>query len=89
MPNTQEMNAMLSTYGINLSPDSFSFGNIMAGIIFGIIGLYAFNYGRKEKNYRPLTIGLCLMVYPYFVSNSWLMWGIGIVLSSLLYFWRD
>ena len=89
MPTEQEMNAVMTTYGISPSSLSFSWPNLIGGFIFGIIGLYAFNYGRKERNYKPLAIGLVLMVYPYFISNTILMYAIGAGISSLLYFWRD
>ena len=96
MPNEQEINSALSSYGINLanygitsSGFNFSWPSLIGGFIFGIIGLYAFNHGRKERNYKPVVIGLVLMVYPYFVSNVMLMYGIGIGITSLLYFWRD
>ena len=89
MPTEQEMNSVLSTYGINASSFNFSWPNLIGSFIFGIIGLYAFNYGRKEKSYQPLVIGLVLMVYPYFVPNTILLYLIGVGISSLLYFWRD
>ena len=89
MPTEQEMNTVLSTYGINASSFNFSWPNLIGGFIFGIIGLYAFNYGRKEKSYKPVVIGLVLMVYPYFVPNTILLYAIGAGISSLLYFWRD
>jgi hypothetical protein len=89
MPSEQEMNTILNTYGINSSSFNFSWPQLIGGFIFGIVGLYAFNYGRKEKNYKVLSIGLVLMVYPYFVSNTILVYAIGLGVSSLLYFWRD
>jgi len=33
-----------------------------------------------------VAIGLVLMVYPYFIYNSWLLWGIGVGLLVLLWF---
>ena len=89
MPSEQEMNSVLSTYGVNLSSSNFSFANIMAWIIFGIIGMCAFNYGRKERNYKIIGIGLVLMIYPYFVSNTVWLYVVGVVGTSLLYFWKD
>ncbi len=89
MPLEQEMNAVLNGYGVNISSSNFSFANIMAWVIFGIIGMCAFNYGRKEKNYRPVVVGLVLMIYPYFVSNTLWLYIIGIGVSLLLYFWKE
>jgi ABC-type uncharacterized transport system permease subunit len=89
MPTEQDMNSVLSTYGINLNTSSFSFANIMAWVIFGIIGMCAFNYGRKEKALKPALIGLVLMIYPYFVSNTIVLYVVGVGVSLLLYFWKD
>lgn len=60
--------------------------NILAGIIFGTIGWGAWSYGRKLDLWKPIAIGLALMVYPYFFSNPWLMWGVGIALLVTLWF---
>jgi len=89
MPSQQEISTILNTYGVSPASVSFSFANIMGYIIFGIIGWCAFNYGRKEKNYKVLVIGLVLMLYPYGVTNTLWLYLIGIGVSSLLYFWRD
>lgn len=89
MPSEQELNSVLSSYGVSASGMNFSFANIMAWVIFGIIGWYAASYGWKNKSYKPLIIGVGLMIYPYFISNTILLYVIGVVLSSLLYFWRD
>ncbi len=89
MPTNQEISVILNTYGVNADTSSFSFANIMAWIIFGIIGMAAFNFGRKEKAYRALGVGVVLMVYPYFISNTILLYAVGLGLCALLYFWRD
>ncbi|MEI7998403.1 MAG: hypothetical protein WCH62_02725 [Candidatus Omnitrophota bacterium] len=89
MPTSQDLNAALTTYGVSPSSFSFSFASLMAYIIFGIVGMYAFNYGRREKSYQPCVIGTVLLIYPYFVHSTILLYIIGIGVSSLLYFWRD
>ena len=90
MPDQQQLNMMMKAYGVDPSVSSgFTFGNIMAWIIFGIVGMYAFNYGRKEKAYKPLVIGLTLMIYPYFVHNTWVLYLVGIGLTALIFIWKD
>jgi hypothetical protein len=76
------------------SPDAGSFFNfnpynILAGLIFGTIGLGAFSYGKRLDLWQPRAIGLALMVYPYLFSNSWLLWGVGVGLLVLLWFYHD
>ena len=63
--------------------------NLLAGIIFSMIGLGAFSYGRKLDLWQPRVIGLGLMIYPYFVSNRWLLWGGGTGFLVLLWFYHD
>jgi len=36
----------------------------------------------------PLVCGLLLMVFPYFVSNTWLLIGVGALLVVIPYFLR-
>ena len=62
--------------------------NILAGFIFGTIGLGAFKFGRQLERTKPIIIGLALMIYPYFVYNKYLLWGIGTTLLVLLWFNR-
>jgi hypothetical protein len=63
--------------------------NILAGLIFGTLGLGVYMYGKRMDLWQPRLIGLGLMIYPYFVSNSWLLWGVGVGLLVLLYFYHS
>ena len=67
----------------------FDVYNILAGILFGSIGWISLSYGRKLQLWKPIAIGLALMIYPYFFSNNWLLWGVGIALLVTLYFHHD
>lgn len=62
--------------------------NLLAGLMFGTIGMGAFSYGKKLELWHPRAIGAALMIYPYFVSNSWILWGVGIGLLVLLWFYH-
>jgi len=62
--------------------------NLLAGFIFSTLGLGAFYYGKKLELWQPVVIGLCLMIYPYLFSNMWLLWGIGVALLVLLWFFH-
>ena len=92
MPDAQTLNAIAGSYGLsNLvsSGGGINWWNILSGTVFGIIGWFAFIHGKKEKSWRPMAIGVALMVYPYFVSNTILAVLIGIALTAALYFWRE
>jgi len=67
----------------------FSFGWLFAGFLFGLVGLAAFGYGKKNAKYKAIVIGIILMVYPYFVKNTIVLYVIGIVLTALLFIFRD
>ena len=72
-----------------LSASGFSFANLIAGFIFSGIGLAAFIYGKKQGSLKPLSIGIALMAYPYFLTSTFWLYAVGIGLCLLLYYWRD
>ncbi len=67
---------------------NFSPSNLFAGLIFGSIGFVAFIYGKKIASFRPMIIGIVLMIYPYLISGTLFLYLIGIALTASLYFWR-
>ena len=65
-----------------------SMSSLLWGLLFGSIGLGFFLYGKKQQAIVPLFCGLALMVFPYFVSNIFLLVAIGAALTALPYFVR-
>lgn len=63
--------------------------SLFASIVFGTIGLAAFLYGKKKPAWSPLITGLALMIYPWFVEQTWLLYTIGCGLCAALYLFRD
>lgn len=63
--------------------------NLLASIIFSSIGLGAWIYGKKSGFWKPMVIGVILMVYPYFIAETWQMVLIGAVLTAALFIFRD
>lgn len=61
---------------------------MFAWLLFGLIGMAAFGYGKKQGNFNVLALGGALMVYPYFVSDTLLLWGVGAALTAALFLWR-
>lgn len=57
-------------------------------VLFGAIGLGFFTYGKKQKAVVPLFVGLALFIFPYFVSNLYLLVFVGVILVTLPYFLR-
>jgi hypothetical protein len=62
--------------------------NIFIVVMFSIVGLAAFRYGRKNGEMRPLVLGALLMVYGYFVSDAWLSLLVGGLLTALIFYPR-
>ena len=58
---------------------------ILGAILFGIIGWVAFRHGRKKPIAVLTWTGVALVLYPYGVSETWLLWLVGMALSGLVY----
>jgi hypothetical protein len=56
------------------------------GVLFGSIGLGFFVYGKKQKTIVPIICGIGLMVFPYFISNLYILILSSIVLVALPFF---
>ena len=66
----------------------FGYFNLIGGLVFGTIGFVAFVYGKKQAEWKPITIGITLMVYPYFVSDVRILYAVGTLLCLALLFSR-
>ena len=55
--------------------------SLLLGLVFGCIGLGYLRYGKMTKRTMPYVSGLALMVFPYFVSDLWLIVLIGVALT--------
>jgi len=52
-----------------------------------IWGMY-FMYGKKQKAVIPLSTGIALFIFPYFISNIYMLLIVGTTLVALPYFVR-
>ncbi len=60
---------------------NFSLGSLIAGFIFGVAGVFFIKAAKREANLRLLAFGVALLIFPYFVSNAYIAWAIGIGLT--------
>ncbi|PYL06522.1 MAG: hypothetical protein DME34_08765 [Verrucomicrobia bacterium] len=60
----------------------------MGGLVFGSIGFVAFIYGKRMNLWKPMLLGLALMIYPYFISDDVMMIAIGALGTAGLFFLR-
>lgn len=62
---------------------------LFASLIFGIVGIAAFRYGKKSALIIPMVLGIALMVYPYFVPETWMIYAIGCALTFAVGYFRN
>ncbi len=63
--------------------------NLLGGLIFSGVGFVAFVYGRKQGLWKTAVIGILLMAYPYFFSDTLVVIGIGVALTIALFVFKD
>jgi hypothetical protein len=66
-----------------------STANLIGNFLFGSVGFVAFIYGKRMNLWKPMLCGIGLMVYPYFIGDTVIMYAIGVVGSAALIFMRD
>ena len=66
-----------------------STANLFASVMFGIVGYAAYRYGRKTELRNPVIIGIALMIYPFFVTQTWAIYAVGLALCAALYLFRQ
>lgn len=74
----------LQSLGFALPSPAYLFG----AIVFGIIGMAAYWYGKKNKRQATRWFGIALMVYPYAISATWLLYVVGAGLCAGIFLYR-
>lgn len=77
-----DFSQFLQAWGLELPSPAY----IAGAILFGIVGIVAWRHGRKTKRPAPKWLGLGLMLYPYAVPQTWLMYLVGSALCAWLFF---
>ena len=67
----------------------FTIANLIGWTLFGAVGFVAFVYGKRQSAIKTMLLGVTLMAYPYFVSNTLAMYVVGIALTAALFIFRD
>ena len=58
---------------------------IVGAILFGLIGIVVFRRGKTASNTALKWTGVALMLYPYALSETWMLWLTGLALCGLTY----
>lgn len=68
----------------------FDTGSLIASFCVSGVGFVFFSYGKKMKKAPQILLGLVLMVYPYFITSTWIMLSIAAVLiGAFWYGWKQ
>jgi hypothetical protein len=59
---------------------NFSGWGLLAGVVFGSIGVGYFMYARRAMRITYLVAGMLLMIFPWFVDNLAALIGVGLAL---------
>jgi len=73
--------ATIQSLGFTLPSAAYLIG----AVLFGIIGFAAYRYGKKLSLQYTKWIGVVLMLYPYAISATWLLYVVGCGLCIGLY----
>ena len=62
---------------------------LLSGLLFASIGTGYLIYGKKQQRHAALFSGIALIGYPYFISDPWLLWAIGLGLLAVPMVWKS
>jgi hypothetical protein len=65
-----------------------SLAYIFGAILFSLIGWVAYRYGKKFSLTPCKRLGITLMFYPYAITDTRLLYGIGVALCFGVYWYR-
>lgn len=74
----------LASLGLTLPSPAYLIG----ATVFGLVGLVAYYRGKRLGRPRTRWLGLALMLYPYLVPQTWLLYVVGAVLCGAIAFDR-
>ena len=58
---------------------------LFLSLLIGAVGAGLFIYGKKQARWPQMLGGALLSLYPYFISNLWLMSGIAVGLLAAVW----
>ena len=62
---------------------------IVGAILFGVLGMCAYYYGKRRGRRTTKWLGVALMLYPYVVPSTWALYAIGVALTVAAWFYRE
>ena len=75
----------LQSMGLDLPSPSY-----LAGLLlFGLLGMWAYYRGKRLGKPKTRWLGLALMLYPYLVGSTWVLYAAGTALCAGIWLDRD
>ncbi|RID97892.1 hypothetical protein [Simplicispira hankyongi] len=68
----------LQSLGLELPSPAY----IVGAILFGTIGMAAYWHGKRSQQRNLRWLGWGLMLYPYAVSQTWVLYAVGVALCA-------
>jgi chromate transport protein ChrA len=75
----------LRSLGLSLPSPAY----LVGAVVFGLIGMAVYRHGKKAQRPRTKWLGVALMLYPYAISMTWLLYVVGVALCVAVYVDRD
>ena len=71
----------LQTPGLELPSQAY----IIGAVLFGLVDMVAWHHERRTCRPAVTRTGLGLMLYPYAVTEIWMLWAVGMALCVWLH----
>lgn len=75
----------LQSLGISLPSPAY----IVGAVVFGLIGIAAYRWGKRTGRPRSKWLGVALMFYPYAIAQTWLLYVVGAALCLGIFIDRN
>jgi hypothetical protein len=66
-----------------------SFANLIGDFVSGPIGFVAFIYGKRMNFWKIMLRGVALMIFPYFIADTVILYAIGAFGTAAFLFLRE
>ena len=76
--DAQEAAGALGALSLSLPTPAY----LLGALLFGIFGWVAYRRGKASSSPLLRWSGLALMLYPYAVSETWMLWVVGALLGG-------
>lgn len=73
---------LLKSLGLELPTPAY----LVGALLFGIVGAVAWWHGKRSRRAAPKWLGAALMLYPYAIPQTWLLYAVGTALCLWLAF---